>query len=482
MFRRLVLSFLGVLIFCLGGCGHQKQHQKKITIWIMPNTPDPARDLEKLVRGFELENPGIDVEVAVIDWGSAYSKITTAATAQNGPDLLQMPASWSAALTEMGALIALDSLLDVIGGDEKFPEAMMEYARPRASDSVTSLPWFVDVRPLYYRKDVLRELHINPDHIRTWFDFRKVLEKIRKAKPVVEGIPVEPLGYPGKNDWNIIHNFAPWIYGAGGDFFNEAATASTLASPQSIQAILFYLDLVRDGYNNVRNLEKNTAQVSSDFDEGRLAFWLDATTKTIYLDRPQFLGGAGKSAAARNYACMLPPSSPTGAHRYFVGGSGLSVFKFSQNKREAIKLLEYLVARPEVQLQMSRVSAFLPALKETWSHPFFQQNPNLKVFLQMVMRGRSYPSVHYWAEIETSILSRRFGNIFDLVTEARPGHWPHDAIVREIRATEQEITRYIEQQFNKDPGLKKRLEEVAQKRHLQRLQRQYGAGARRMKP
>ncbi len=451
------------IAFCLGffllfSCAPDAPTgQTKVSIWVLPNFPDPQRDMEKLIKGFKLEHPGIEVEVTVLDWGSAWTKITTAATAKSGPDILQLGSTWTAAVTEMGALVSLDSVLQGMGGEDLFVEAGMESARPRASDSVTSLPWFVDVRPLFYRKDVLAKMGVQPDSIRTWGQFSKVLTGIHNSKPVVEGNVIQAMGYPGKNDWNVIHNMAPWIWGAGGDFLDSTATKSAIGRPESIRGILFYLGLVRQGFNEVRNLEKNTAQVSSDFDEGRLAFWLDATTKSIYLDRPQFLGGTGKSAAARNYACMMPPTSPNGNSRYFVGGSNLAIFRFSKHKAEAMKLLEYLVARPDVQLQMSRASGFLPTLIQTYDMPYFRENPNRQVFLRMVRQGQPYPSVHYWGEIETTILTRRFGNIFDLITATKPGEWPETKIIEEIQATDVEISHYIQQQLDQAPGLRDRL-------------------------
>lgn len=450
-----LLLACGVL---LGSCKDIATSEKVINLWIMPNTPEPLRDMQKMVKGFELENPGIRVQVTVLDWNSAWTKITTAATAQNGPDVVQLPTTWAASITEMGALVSVDSLLDVLGGNALFASAAMESARPRASDSTTSLPWFLDVRPLFFRRDVLAGVGVSPDSIQSWSDFTRVLGRIRDAHPKVEGLVVAPLGYPGKNDWNVIHNFAPWIWGAGGDFLDSTATRSAIGSPESVKGILFYLDLVRNGFNERRNLEKNTAQVSADFDEGRTAFWFDATTKTIYLDRPQYLGGSVRSPAARNYACMLPPSSPVlGEARYFVGGSNLAVFKSSVHKRESMALLRYLVSRSDVQFQMARSSGFLPALTETYELPYFREDVNRRVFLQMVRQAKPYPSVHYWGEIETSILMRRFANIFDLITAARPGEWPSEAILTEIFETDREITNYIHNQLDKNPGLRERL-------------------------
>jgi multiple sugar transport system substrate-binding protein len=445
-------------LFLLGSCRDIASNERLIHLWIMPNTPEPLRDMEKMVKGFEMENPGIRVQVTVLDWNSAWTKITTAATAQQGPDLVQLPTTWAASITEMGALVSVDSLLDVLGGNSLFAPAAMEYARPRASDSTTSLPWFLDVRPLFYRKDVLARVGFAPESLHTWNDFTRALSLIRDARPKVEGMVVAPLGYPGKNDWNVIHNFAPWIWGAGGDFLDSTATRSAIASPHSVEGIMFYLDLVRNGFNERRNLEKNTAQVSSDFDEGRTAFWFDATTKTIYLDRPQFLGGTVRSPAARNYACMAPPSSPVaGGARYFIGGSNLAVFKSSKHPRESMALLRYLVGRSDVQFQMARTSGFLPALIETYELPYFREDDNRRVFQQMVRQAKAYPSVHYWGEIETSILMRRFANIFDLITAARPGTWPREAIMAEIYETDREITNYIQRQLAKRPDLRNRL-------------------------
>ena len=452
-----ILSLLALAF--LASCGQKEPSSgTKLVVWVTPNSPDPQRDMERLIKGFKLEHPGIDVDVMVIDWGSAWNKFTTAATAQNGPDLVLLGNTWTATLTEMGALMPLDSLLESMGGAGRFIDGAMETARPRGSDFVTSVPWFVDVRPVYYRKDVLSRLAIEPASIADWGSFTAAMRKIRDTKPEVEGKVVLPFGFGGKNDWNFIHNMAPWIWGAGGDFLDSTATQSAIGSPESVRGVLFYLSLVRDNFNEVRNLEKNTAQVSADFDEGRLAFWIEPTSKTIYLDRPQFLGGSGKTAATRNYACLMPPTSPEGqSPRYLLGGSNFAIFKFTHHRKEAQKLLEYLVGRPDVQMQWCRASGFLPTLKEVYDLPYFRENANRQVFLKMVRQGRPYPSVPYWGEIETGILKRRMSNIFELISVARPGEWPEQRITQELQETDKEITLYIRRQLAQQPGLKERL-------------------------
>ena len=431
----------------LWGCETERSLKKEVLqLWIMPNSPDPAADMLHVLRNFELENPGIEVQVTILDWSVAWTKITTAAATHSGPDVLQMPTTWAASISAMGALMPLDSLLAVSGGDSAFAEVSMKFARPGTSFA-TSLPWFLDVRPLFFRRDVLAEAGVDPKTLLNWTDFRKALLKIQKADLTIEGMRIAPIGYPGKHDWNVIHNLAPWIWGAGGDFLDSTGSESRLATKESIAGILFYLNLVRDGFNSKKNLTKNTNQVSMDFDEGRLAFWFDVTNKTLYLDSPRFLGGSSKNVTARNYSVMLPPTAPAGKDTYyFAGGSNLSVSRFTKHKRSSMALVRYLSSRPDVQLELSRVTGFLPALLSTYEYPYFKEDETRGVFQQMISRLRSYPAVPYWGEIETEILLRRFGNIFDLITLSGDNAWPEKEILSEIRAADSEINRFIKRQ------------------------------------
>ncbi|PBC67945.1 multiple sugar transport system substrate-binding protein [Fibrobacter intestinalis] len=449
MIERCAMRIFAALLCALAlwGCETERSLKKEVLqLWIMPNSPDPAADMLHVLRNFELENPGIEVQVTILDWSVAWTKITTAAATHSGPDVLQMPTTWAASISAMGALMPLDSLLAVSGGDSAFAEVSMKFARPGTSFA-TSLPWFLDVRPLFFRRDVLAEAGVDPKTLLNWTDFRKALLKIQKADLTIEGMRIAPIGYPGKHDWNVIHNLAPWVWGAGGDFLDSTGSESRLATKESIAGILFYLNLVRDGFNSKKNLTKNTNQVSMDFDEGRLAFWFDVTNKTLYLDSPRFLGGSSKNVTARNYSVMLPPTAPAGKSTYyFAGGSNLSVSRFTKHKRSSMALVRYLSSRPDVQLELSRVTGFLPALLSTYEYPYFKEDETRGVFQQMISRLRSYPAVPYWGEIETEILLRRFGNIFDLITLSGDNAWPEKEILSEIRAADSEINRFIKRQ------------------------------------
>ncbi len=82
--------------------------------------------------------------------------------------------------------------------------------------------------------------------------------------------------------------------------------------------------------------------------------------------------------------------------------------------------------------------------------PYFVQDPKRKVFKAMVAYGRFYPSVPYWAEIETSVLTRRLGNLFDIAAEVN-GPYSEAKVRKEVDATVQEIDEVIRQYFVAHP-------------------------------
>ncbi len=430
----------------------------ELLIWVMPNTPKPEKDMDALLEPFKAAHPELKVKVSVLDWGSAWTKLTTVAIAGDGPDVVQMGATWCPFLTDLGALLPLDDMEKDLDVKNAFMPATLQSAKPRLSAHLTSLPWFIDVRPMFYRTDVFAQAGVDAKKMKTWSDYLAALEKIKAAGIKHNGELVSPIGFPGKNDWNVVHNFAPWIWSAGGDFLNAKGDKCTLDSPESMKGILFYLDLVRKGYNPKTNMEKNTAQVSADFDAGRVASIFESTIKNTYLTRPPEQGGSGGTHVAENYDVLLPPAGPMG-RSIFMGGSHLAVFKSSKSPEAAKLLVRYLCADSAAQLAHAQISGFLPALKVAFNSPWFTRDSKRLVFRDLVQYGKIYPSVPYWGEIETSVLMKRLGNLFDIAAEAN-GPYTEEAVRAEVAAAVRDIDAQIQAHFANHPEQREMLDKA----------------------
>lgn len=438
------------IIFLLCSCKEESYSGKIVHLWIFNNTPNPLDDINKILKSFHIENPGIKVEVTILDWGSGFSKIVLAAATRNGPDVIQVPSTWAASMTDIGALMPLDSVINVWGNPDLFVAGSRETMKPANSQNYTSVPWFLDVRPFFYRSDVLNKLNINPSMLNTRDKFVEALQKIKKEKVTINGKIVSPMEYPAKNDWNIVHNFASWIFSSGGSFLTEDFSKSNLMSEATLDGIYFYLDLVKNGYNDYSNLDKTTAGVSGDFDQGRTAFIGETTSKLIYLENQNFFQANANSVTTIEYGCIVPPTMKKGIQpKYFLGGSNLGVFSATEVKREALALLRYLTTQSDVQFQFSRISGFLPALSEAYEFPYFSENKNRMVFQKIVENGVSYPAVSYWSAIETDVLTKRFNNVFNIVASSEGREWPLTQINAELGAADREINNIIQKNIEK---------------------------------
>ena len=112
--------------------------------------------MQELVKGFEQENPGIRVRVQQIPWTAAHEKLLTAYVGDATPDLAQLGNSWIAEFTELGALGALDSL--VARSREVDSSAYFHgiWLTNVVDGRLYGIPWYVDTRVIFYRKDILR--------------------------------------------------------------------------------------------------------------------------------------------------------------------------------------------------------------------------------------------------------------------------------------------------------------------------------------
>jgi multiple sugar transport system substrate-binding protein len=448
-------------VLALSGCKKSsggEADSNTLRLWVMPNTSRPLEDMEAVLAKFKEKNPGLEVEVEILDWASALNRIENAARSGTGPDVFQLGTTYAASITETGSLLPLDSLLKARGGDSVFVPTIRGAMKPLNSDSVTSFPWFVDVRPVFYRTDVLAKVGLKPDEMfKSWDSYTAGLQKIASAKVTIDGQRVEPLGLAGKNDWNVVHNIYPWIIGNGGSIVNDLGDSVFLDDEKSVSGVLSFVKLIRLGLSPRAYLEKNTAQVSNEFDQGRIAIWQETSSKLIYLERPAQNGVASAPVAAKNYATAMPPAGPAG-RQLFLGGSNLAIFRHSHNREAALKLIEFLTTDPEAVLDFCKASGMAPALAKAYQDPYFAQDPNRKLFQEMVAAGHPYPAVPYWGELETSILNTSFCNVFDIA--ARDTGYSDQAVRDELRKAAVQARTLISTQLKSKPGYLARLQKL----------------------
>ncbi|HOQ16951.1 MAG: sugar ABC transporter substrate-binding protein [Epulopiscium sp.] len=430
MKKRVISLLLACLmIFAVAGCSksqsgkdndstptvsketEEKESKEPVTlnVWIMPNSGEPEKDFMDVIQPFLEENPNITVVPTVIDWGSAWTKVTTAATSGEAPDVTQLGTTWVAAVASMDALADLTPYYDEFGGAEAFLPATLPTTVIEGSDQRFAVPWFVDSRALYYRKDACEIAGVNPEtDFATWDSFKEALKKLNGVE--VDGKKMVALGMPGKNDWNVVHNFSWWIWGAGGDFVSDDLKTSTINSPEAFEGVKFYTELAIEGLMSMPSLEKNSAEIEALFNAGEFATifsggYFAKTIKDNAVKDPE-------NSIVDKVGVAMIPEGPKGRHVFF-GGSTLAVYKTTKHMDEAVKLIQFLTSK-EAQIEYSKRHGNLPATKEAYEDPYIDQDPMLSVFKEQAKYGRAYPSIPGWAPSE-SLLQKGLSNVWDNV-------------------------------------------------------------------
>src|SRR5687767_14460202 len=161
------------LISLLTACGNAEgAREVEIRFWAMGAE---GQQVAKLVPQFERENPGIRVRVQQIPWTAAHEKLLTAHVGRSTPDVAQLGNTWIPEFEALGALRALPTFIeksDVIRQQSFFPGI---WATNVVDDTVYGIPWYVDTRVLFYRKDLLAQAGWN-EMPTSWADWRRAME------------------------------------------------------------------------------------------------------------------------------------------------------------------------------------------------------------------------------------------------------------------------------------------------------------------
>lgn len=378
--REAVVSLSGAAI-ALAGCGRSSR-KKQIKFWGVGREGDVAATL---IQGFEREHPDIQVNVQKMPFTAAHEKLLTAYAGETLPDIGQLGNTW---IPELAALDALEPLDGYVAASKQIPlEDYFEgiLASNRLDRTLFGIPWYVDTRLLYYRRDLLRQAGFN-EPPQTWQQWSDMLGAIKNLVgpdrysvllPVNEFEPLLVLGLQMPSE--LLRDGGRW-----GNF----------RSDDFRRVLAFYESMfAREWAPRMTN-----TQISNVWDEfGRGLF-------SFYISGPWNIAEFKKRlpASLQNEWMTAPMPGPDGPGFSSAGGSSLVLFKSSQAKPEAWLLAEYL-SRPDVQQQFYDLTGDMPPRRSSWQMPTLVESPYARAFLAQLDRVRSPPKVPEWERIATEM-------------------------------------------------------------------------------
>lgn len=370
-----------VLLFT--SCSNKNDEEKIIKFWAMGAE---AEYVTKLVPEFEKQNPGIKIKVQQIPWTAAQEKLVTAFASDNTPDACQLGNTWIPQFAALNAIIPLDEYIrtsDQINDDKYFKGIWETNVLDK---KVFGIPWYVDTRVMFYRKDVFEKAgYKNPP--KTWAELYDLSKKIKALYPGKEKYAI----YLPTNEW------APFvIFGmeAGSSLLKDENTQGDFSSKQFNEAFKFLTDFHKQylapiGISQVTNVYQAFAEeyfsiyISGPWNIPEFKKWMKGNLVDKWMTAPM-----------PGYANEYPGVS-------LAGGSSLVIFKDSKYKKEVWKFFEYL-SQPKTQLEFYKLLNNLPANKEAWQDSLLKNDPYMQAFYLQFMNVRATPKIPEWEQIAFS--------------------------------------------------------------------------------
>jgi len=369
-----------------------------------------SENMAKEIADFEDLHPNIKVELSLVPWAQGWKKIVSAAKARQLPDIVQIGNTWTKTLTAINALADISEEVSIERLKTKFYTAAWETCELQGLNKVYALPWSADDRMLFYRKDIFKKMGLTPRNLDTWQSFEEACKVLSGYK---EG--VAPMGVGDLKDAGLVHDAAPWVWSAGGDFLTEDGVKAAFQEEKSLKGIKFYFDLMQKGYAPITD-RKVPGFPLNEFFKGEKYSMAIVSCAAATNFMPGFFG---KPTSDKNLeifdkfgVTFLPMGQ--GGRFTFLGGTNLAISNHSPYKREAWEFLKFLVSK-EFQIRHYKTSGILPTGIEALNALFNEGTENEKVIIETYKSyGRSYKQVDLWGSIEF-ILAEYFGNIIDAV-------------------------------------------------------------------
>jgi multiple sugar transport system substrate-binding protein len=350
--------------------------------------------LAQLLADFEAKHAGLHVRVQQLPWLGFHEKLLTAVVGESTPDVAQFGNTWIAEFATLGALAPLDA--EIAGSSSVLPSDYFagSWATNRSGAEMYGIPWYVDVRLLFYRRDLLAQAGVQraPD---TWEEWLAALRAIQaaSARPGRDGLPPAlrtplflPLNEPEALLGLALDQPDPLLRD-GGRFGNFRSSGFR-------HALGSYVSLFQSG---LAPLESAAAigNLWDEFARGSFVFFVGG---------PWQLGNLAErlpTALASSWE-TAPFPGEQGPSASLALGASLVVFKHSHQRPAAWQLIEYL-SQPAVQRRFYELSGDLPPRRSSWERGKIDAEPHTSAFHEQLEHVVPAPAVPEWERIQSEV-------------------------------------------------------------------------------
>jgi multiple sugar transport system substrate-binding protein len=362
----------------LPGCAGRDAPVEVVRFWAMGREAEVVMDL---VPEFERTHPGIRIEVQQLPWTAAHEKLLTAVAGDATPDVCQLGNTWIPELAALQTLAPLDELAarsPVIERDDYFDGI---WATNVIDGRLYGVPWYVDTRLLFYRRDLLAQAGYDRPP-QTWEQWLEMLRAIKRQ--------VGPQRYAALLPLNEFEPLLVLALQQPDTLLRDGGRYGNFRSPAFRESLAFYTRIFAEKLAPAIS-ETQISNVWLEFARGYFSF---------YITGPWNIGDFKRRLPPERQDDWMtaPMPGPHGPGASVAGGSSLVVFKRSRHQAAAWAFVEYL-SQPVVQQRFHALTGDLPPRRSAWLAPSLADDVYARAFRVQLERVRPVPPVPEWERI-----------------------------------------------------------------------------------
>lgn len=316
----------------------------------------------KLVDTFNQSQKSIKVKYQLIPWNNWYQTFSTAISSGSGPDISTGAGYQAFQFAQNDAILPIDDVVSDLKKSGKADEfAPNSIESMKYNGHYVALPWQIDIRALYYRKDIFAKAGLKPPT--TWAEFKDTAKKL-----TTNG--VYGFAFPGSSDSTMgMHVLLTFMLNNNGGLF-DVNKKTDFMNERNVEAVSFLSSMVKDGSINPASAGFKDADLDKAFGSGTVA---------MVLNNP---GYQNNFPDIKDKIGILDPLvAPHGDKGTFNWINNIMLYKETKSPTQDKVFLKWLSENEKVLFTEGH-SGGIPVRTSISSDPYFTENSFTKTIIQ----------------------------------------------------------------------------------------------------
>ena len=322
-----------------------------------------------LLDDFQKTQNNLKIDAQTLHYSEIQEELTLAAGRGEAPDLAQVSRNWTGHLASLGLLEPLEDKLS-----QSIVQDHLTWAEDKkhSKEELYSIDFSLVPMLLYVNCDILEQCGLSSDvEPQNLAEFIQLIEVINKAAcKNDQGQDCHGFLAPKLSDEVTGQWFLPWLYAAGGNFFNARGEIA-IGAQEARETLISYKKCLKNSPDKL-----SIWDVRQLFEQGRSAFIIDGPRGEDFFENSKM-----------KIKVISLPKDVQGKSSSLNANHALSLFAQSENQLMGSKLIDTILNDSHLAELNYREQGYLPPRRSLLENELYQE-PFAQLVLQEALEGR----------------------------------------------------------------------------------------------